>query len=366
MNRIAYQLSGGNRMKVLKKLSVYLLVFVFIATTTTSVRADRKPEVVLTIPTLTDITKRIGGDRFTYTTLAVPNQDPHYVQATPSLMKQVNDADLFLQIGMNLEIWADQIAQGSGNPKIYRGNDGRVILSGPIPKLQVPKVASRAKGHIHPQGNPHFWLDPVRTKMLADQILDALVKLKPDAKEAMQTNLNDFRDKINRNLYGEKLVRLVGENKLDRLALDGKLWSFLRNQSFGGTKLIDMAGPWLNKARVLQGENVIEYHQEWVYFVRTFGMNLVGTVEEKPGIPPGPQHIKKTMNIIENNDVKVILVDTFYDPSSSRKIARNTPAEVVIVPSQVGGAEGTDGYFQFMDHLLDEISRTIQTTNSSE
>lgn len=352
-------------MKILRKFVAFILVLGFLGTSIPANAQDR-PEVVLSIPTLTDITKRIGGDNFRYTTLAVPNQDPHYVEATPSLMEEVNNADLFMQIGMNLEIWADQIADGSGNPTIQRGNDGRVILSGPIPKLQVPEVASRAEGHIHPQGNPHFWLDPVRTKMLADQIVESLVKLKPGAEQELKGNLQAFRDKINRKLYGERLINLVGENRLDRLTLDGELWSFLEEQSFDGQKLIEMAGPWLSKARSLQGENVIEYHQEWVYFVRTFGMNLVGTVEEKPGIPPGPQHIKKTMDLIESNAVKVILVDTFYDPSSSKSIARKTPAEVVIVPSQVGGAPETDGYFRFIDYLLTQISETIEKSKKEK
>lgn len=354
-------------MKLLRDVTLILLTCAIVSVACyTPGHAKEKPKVVLTIPTLTDITKRIGGDHFEYTTLAVPEQDPHYVQATPSLMQKVNDADLFLQIGMNLEIWADQITDGSGNPTIQRGNAGRVILSDPIPKMQIPKVASRAEGHIHPQGNPHFWLDPVRTKMLADEITKALVKVKPDAESTFHKNLEAFQSKINKKLYGHELLRLVGENKLDRLTLDGDLWSFLTENSFGGESLIEKAGPWLQKARTIQGENVIEYHQEWVYFVNTFGMNLVGTVEEKPGIPPGPKHIERTMNLIEENDVKVILVDTFYDPSSSRSIARKTPAEVVIVPSQVGGAKGTDGYFKFIDYLLDRISTTIEEAKSSK
>lgn len=352
-------------MKRLITVLVALFVTVVSLGTPGPVHGKDKPEVVLSIPTLTDLAQRIGGDRFNYVTMAEPDQDPHYVQPTPSLMQRINDADLFMQIGMQLEVWADQVTEGSGNPTIYRGNPGRVILSGPIPKLQVPRVASRAEGHIHPQGNPHFWLDPVRTKMLIKEIYQGLLKVAPDgSRSALKSNYQDLRAKINRRLYGEKLLRLVGENRLDNLSLDGELWGFLTERSFGDTKLIEHGGPWLQVARSLHGENIIEYHQEWIYFATTYGMDIVGTVEEKPGIPPGPQHVKRTVNLIQQHDVKVILIDSFYDPSTSKAIARKTRAEVVIVPSQVGGTPETDGYFKFMDYLLKTVSKAVEKTKT--
>lgn len=318
---------------------------------------NQTKEVVCTIPTITELARQVSGEgQFKFTTLAPPNRDPHTIEARPSLMKKVGEADLFLRIGMQLEPWAEQVADGSGNPRIFPGAEAHHTLSGPIPKLEVPQVASRDAGHIHPQGNPHFWLDPVRTKILAAEIAKSLKSIASgDGAQIIDDRLKQFRQKINQNLYGEELLTLVGENKLDRLAIDGKLWTFLQENEFQGESLAAKAGPWLKKARPLQGQSVVEYHQAWIYFFRTFGMQKVGTVEEKPGIPPGPQHIRKTKQLIQDKDVKLVLVDNFYDASSSKTVARETSASVVILPSQVGGAEGTDDYFSFMEYLLDQM-----------
>lgn len=344
-----------------------MLVLITLLSVSTSARAEPK-EVVCTISTVTELARQVSGEeQFEFTTLAPPERDPHTIEARPSLMKRVGDADLFLKIGMQLEPWADQVANGSGNKNIYPGSSGFHTLSGPIPKLEVPDVASRSAGHIHPKGNPHFWLDPVRTKILAGEIADALKTIASgEGAKTIDQRLEAFRSRINEKLYGSELIKLVGENKLDRLVIDGNLWSFLTENEFGGETLLEKAGPWLKKARPLRGQNVIEYHQAWIYFFRTYGMNKVGTVEEKPGIPPGPQHINDTKELIQQKGVKLVVVDNFYDPSSSRTVARDTNATVVILPSQVGGADGTEDYFSFMDHLLDQIVSGLNQANNDD
>lgn len=319
----------------------------------------QRPKVVCTIPALTAIAREIGGEAFEYVTLAKPDQDPHFVSPTPSLMRKTRQALLLIEMGMQLEIWADEVADGSGNPRIFRGAPGRVVVSLGIPKEEIPRVITRAEGDLHPEGNPHLWLDPVRTKMIAVRVAEALTRIAPDRREEIEGRLADFRGRIDRALFGVDLVELVGREKLGRLVLDGALWPFLEESEVGGQKLVTRLGGWLGKARALRGVPVVEYHRVWVYFCRTFGLRLVGTIEERPGIPPGPRYQREITERIRREGVRLILVDHFYDPSLPREIGRVTGARVLLLPNQVGGEPGTEDYFALIDYLLDRMTAAV-------
>jgi ABC-type Zn uptake system ZnuABC Zn-binding protein ZnuA len=317
-------------------------------------RAESRKKVACTLTTIEALVREIGGDRVEAFSLSAGDQDPHFVSPTPSLMKRVRGADVLLEIGMQLELWADEVANGSGNPRIFRGASGRIALSTNIPKLDVPTTLTRAQGDIHPEGNPHLWLDPVRTKLLAEAVANALKTVSPQDAGTFETRLRDFQKRIDRALFGEELLKLVGSQKLTRLALDGRLHEFLESNSYGGKKLSALAGGWLAKARPLRGQKVVEFHKVWAYFASTFGFKLVGTIEEKPGIAPGPRHVSDTIDIVKRDGVKVILVDNFYDASLPARIARDGGARVVVLPNQVRGERGVNDYFSLIDHVLDQ------------
>lgn len=338
----------------------FLASFLIIAILCVNVLSEEKQKVVCTIPSLTAIAKEVGGDDFEYITLAKPDQDPHYVSPTPLLMKKTNEAELLIEVGMQLEIWADNVANNSGNPKIFRGGKGRIVASLNIPKEEVPSIVTRAEGHIHPEGNPHIWLDPIRTKMIAENIAQALITISPYKKDKINERLKDFQNKIDKSLFGEELIKLVGSQKLTRLALDGTLFNFLSEKEYKGEKLITKLGGWLKKAEQLRGMKVVEYHKVWVYFCKVFGMDIIGTVEEKPGISPGPRHIREITEKIKNNAVKIILVDNFYNPSLPNLIAKETGSKVVVLPNQVGGEQGIDDYFDLIEYLLDKILEAMK------
>ena len=321
--------------------------------------AEDKPTVVCTLPSLAAIAREIGGDHFEYVTLAKPDQDPHFVSPTPSLMRKTRTAALLIELGMQLEIWADQVADGSGNPRIFRGAPGRIQVSIGLPVEEIPPVITRAAGDLHPQGNPHLWLDPMRAKMIAENIAKALVRTAPAQRHQVEARLRAFQRRIDEAFFGKDLVDLVGSKKLSRLALDGRLWQFLEETDVAGEKLVTKVGGWSKQAQPLHGVRVVEYHKVWVYFCKAFGLRLIGTIEENPGIPPGPRHQRAITERIRTEGAKLILVDNFYDPALPRKIGQETGAQVLVLPSQVGGEPGTGNYFQFIDFLLDRVTGAV-------
>ena len=317
--------------------------------------AEGKKKIACTLPTVEAIVREVGGDKVEAFSLAAGDQDPHFVSPTPSLMKRVRGADMLFEIGMQLETWADQVADGSGNARILKSGAGRVQLSTGIPKLEVPSSLSRAQGDIHPEGNPHLWLDPVRAKMMAENAAKALKAADPSNASYYDGRLKAFQKKVDRALFGDELLKVVGSRKLSRLTLDGRLAAFLDSNDYQGKKLSQLAGGWLARARPLRGQKVVEFHKVWTYFASTFGFELIGTIEEKPGIAPGPRHVKDTIDRIKTNKVKLILVDNFYDPALPRRVGKEGGAKAVVLPNQVRGEKGVNDYFSLMNHVIDAM-----------
>jgi ABC-type Zn uptake system ZnuABC Zn-binding protein ZnuA len=335
-----------------------LIIAVFLASLLASpaVAQGKKLTVVCTLPTLKALTQEVGGDRVEVTALAKGDQDPHFVTPTPVLMKKTREATLFIENGFSLELWADEVTNGSGNSNIFRGTPGRVVASTGIAALEIPTVLSREMGDIHPQGNPHVWLDPLLAKVQAGNIADALKRADPANASYYDSRLEDFKHRIDVAMFGDDLLKLVGIQKLTRLAWSGELASFLETNKLGGQPLSAKAGGWLKQAESLRGVKAYEFHKIWAYFARTFGINIVGTIEERPGIPPGPQHVRQVTESIKAQKIPLILVDNFYDPALPNNIGRETGAKVVILPNQVEGEPSIKTYFDLMNHVIKSIT----------
>ncbi|MBI4473368.1 MAG: zinc ABC transporter substrate-binding protein [Acidobacteria bacterium] len=316
----------------------------------------KKLTVVCTLPTMKALVEEVGGNRVEVVALARGDQDPHFVSPTPVLMRKTREASLFIENGFSLELWADEVVNGSGNSKIFRGTTGRVVAATGISALEVPSVLSREMGDIHPQGNPHVWLDPLLAKVEAGNIVEALKRADPAGSSYYDSRKSDFDRRIDVALFGEELLKLVGIQKLTRLTWSGELHNFLTTNKIGGQPLASKAGGWLKAAESLRGVKAYEFHKVWVYFARAFGLQLVGTIEERPGIPPGPQHVRQVMDAVNSQKVPLILVDNFYNPALPYNIARETGAEVVLLPNQVEGEPGIKTYFDLMDHLIREMT----------
>ena len=187
-------------MKSLRMLFVTVLCYLIFAPLLTA--QEKKVQVVCTLPTLKALTEELGGSRVNVIALARGDQDPHFVTPTPVLMQKTRQADLLIQVGFSLELWADQVANGSGNPRIFRGTPGRVIASNGISALEVPSVVSREFGDTHPQGNPHVWLDPLLAKVQAANITEALRSVDPGGAAYYESRKTDFFKRVDDALFG--------------------------------------------------------------------------------------------------------------------------------------------------------------------
>jgi ABC-type Zn uptake system ZnuABC Zn-binding protein ZnuA len=329
------------------------LTLVFLLGSRTAVAADtpaKRLKVVTTLAVLANLTQEVGGDLVDAQALSDPSEDAHFVQPRPTLMTRAREADLFVELGLQLELWAGKVVEGSGNTKIQSGQAGRVIASAGISTLELPQQLSREWGDVHPYGNPHIWLDPLNVKDMAANIEAGLEKVDPAHAATYQERLKKFQDKIDVALFGEDLVKEVGGRMLTRKARGGKLDEYLQ-----AGQLTDKLGGWLAKARPLKGRPVITYHKSWIYFTERFGLQVPIEIEEKPGIPPSARHRDAVVELIKQRGVKTILEEVFYDRGAADYLAKETGAHVVIVPIDVGEAVGAKGYFELIDLFLDKL-----------
>jgi len=320
----------------------------------------KKVRVVCTLPTLKSLVEEVGGDRVDVIALAKGDQDPHFVTPTPVLMRKTREADLFIENGFSLELWADEVVNGSGNSRIFRGTPGRIIAGTGISALEIPSVLTRELGDIHPQGNPHVWLDPLLAKVEAANITEGLKRMDPSGAEYYASRLDSFNKRIDTELFGPDLVKILGIQKLTRLAWSGELYNFLDSNMLDGKPLSSLKGGWLKQADSLRGIKAVEFHKVWVYFARIFGIQLMGTVEERPGIPPGPQHVRQMVELVRSQKIPLIMVDNFYDPSTPNSIARQTGATVTLLPNQVEGDPGINNYFDLINFLIRKLTSSLK------
>jgi len=327
-----------------------LLALVTTLTTTGAVAAPKKVSVVTTLNVLAGIAHEVGGDRVTVASLAKPNQDPHTLVAKPTFKVMAKNADLFVEIGLGLDIWGSAVTDASGNPGIQTGQKGRVIASEGITTRELPATLSKAWGDIHPYGNPHVWLDPVNAKQIAANIAAGLTRVDPEGKDAYAANLKAFGDKVDDLLYGHALVVEYGASKLERLSRRNELIDYLKTKHS-----YDKLGGWLKKAEPLRGLKILTYHKTWVYFCDRFGIDIRGEIEEKPGIPPSQDYLASLIAKVKAEQIKVIFIDTIYPTKDGEFIAEKTGAKIVSSPIDLGGAPGTDDYFSLINTLLDRV-----------
>ena len=326
------------------------LALALAASTAAPAAPAKKVSVVTTLGVLAGLTREVGGDRVNVTSLAKPNQDPHTLVAKPTYKLAAKNADLFVELGLGLDIWGSAVTDASGNPNIQTGQKGRVIASEGVETKELPATLSKAWGDIHPYGNPHVWLDPVNAKQLATNIAAGLTRVDPDGKDAYAANLKAFTTKIDDSLYGHALVEEYGASKLERLSRRNELIDYLKTKGTYG-KL----GGWLKQAESLRGLKIITYHKTWVYFCDRFGIEIRGEVEEKPGIPPSQDYLAQLISKIKSDGIKVIFIDTIYPSKDGEFLAGKTGAKIVSSPIDLEGAPNTDNYFSLIGTLLDRI-----------
>jgi zinc/manganese transport system substrate-binding protein len=278
-------------------------------------RAEAKLRVVASIEVLADLSRQVGGDRIEVTSLSRGYQDPHFVDAKPSLVLALNRADALVYVGLDLEIgWLPPLVQQSRNARIQRGQPGNIDASTSIKPEDVPNVPSdqlRALGDIHPLGNPHYWIPPKNARAIARLIAERLTALDPGGAAT----------------YKAELARFEGQ-----LSAKEKQWE--------------------GAAAPLRGTRVVTYHKSWSYVAHWLGLEEVGYVEPKPGIPPTANHTAQLVELMKKMGVKLVIVESFYPNTMAKFVADNGKARLVAAPSNVGATPAIKTYFDLVDAVL--------------
>jgi ABC-type Zn uptake system ZnuABC Zn-binding protein ZnuA len=318
--------------------------------------------VVTTLPDYAFLARTIGGDRASVQAIVRGDQDAHFIRPKPSFAAALRKADVFVATGLDLELWAQTVIDHSGNPHIRSGQKGYVAASTGMHLLEKPAILSRAEGGVHIYGNPHVTNSPIQIKVAARNIATGLIKNDPEGRAVYEKNLAILLNDIDEHLFGKTLVRILGGDTLCRLAEKGELITFLREQSFEGKPLIDSLGGWMKRMLPLRGTAIVTYHKNWVYFLNLYGLKEAGTVEPKPGIPPSPKHVTGLIDLMKQQQIKIILAANYFDRQKVQTVAARTGAEAVIVPLYVTGAPGTDDTFALMDLWIDRLLQAAQKT----
>jgi ABC-type Zn uptake system ZnuABC Zn-binding protein ZnuA len=322
--------------------------------------ADGALRIVTTTPDLAAIAKAVGGGAVTAQSIAVGYQNAHFVAGKPSYMMKARRADLFMRVGLDLEVaWERLVVDGSRNPRIRPGTEGYLDCSEGITPLEVParqKMSElRAMGDVHPAGNPHYWLDPYNARIMARTIAQRLGELRPADAGRFRKGADAFVQEIDERMFGKALLAKLNVENLWALSRAGKLAMFLEKAKRSG----DLGG-WAARMAPHRGKRIVTYHKAWSYFTERFGLVVAGEMEPKPGIPPSPSHVARITRLVQDRHVAVILLQPFYSRRAPDLVASRTDARVVVCPGSVGGVEGVDDYFALIDTIVSSLDKAFQ------
>jgi zinc/manganese transport system substrate-binding protein len=286
---------------------------------TASSTALAQLKVVTSTTDLWDIARAVGGDHVKATSIGKGYEDPHFVQPKPSFILQLRSADVWAYVGLDLEIgWMPLLLDGARNSKIRAGAPGHINVSTVIPVMDANRAVDRSQGDVHPLGNPHYWLDPENGRRIAKLFRETFSKLDPANAASYATNERAF---------------------VQRLDAAEKSWQ------------ADLAK--------IKGKPVVAYHTSWRYFAEYTGMNIVGFMEPKPGVPPSTPHLAGLIQTMKQRGAKVIVMEPFYDRKMADLVASKTGAKVVILPPSVGGAKGLDDYIQLIGSNIKKLASAL-------
>src|SRR6266700_3783258 len=300
-----------------------MLALLGVALLVPSAAEAKKLQVITTLTDLAELTQEVGGDKVDVEALAKGYQDPHFVEPKPSFLLKLRHADLLVLVGLDLEIgWLPPLITQSGNGKIQPGGQGYLDASQFSQILEIPGGnLTRAEGDVHPLGNPHYWLDPENGLRIAKGIQNKLSEMRPADAAYFAERYNSFEQRIKQ--------------------ADEK---------------------WLAEMKPYAGRKVVTYHRSWPNFAEHFGLNVVGYVEPRPGIPPSPQHTVELIGLMKRDGVKVILVEPYFDLKTPNAIARDTGAKVVVLMPSVGGEKEITDYFKLFDYDIARLKQAFDAT----
>ncbi len=302
-------------------LAAATLVFALVLPS--AARADSKTQIMTATTDLAALAQEIGGDKVDVESVARGYQDPHFVEAKPSFLLKLRRADLLIVVGLELEIgWLPPLITQSTNPKIQVGAPGYFDASRYAKILEIPTVVvTRAEGAVTPLGNPHYWLDPENGLRIAKGIQTKLSEMRPGDTAYFAQRYDSFAQRIKQ--------------------ADEK---------------------WLAEMKPYAGRKIVTYHRSWPNFAEHFGLDVVGYVEPRPGIPPSPQHTVELIGMMKRDSVKVIAVEPYFDLKTPNAVARDTGGQVVVLTPSVGGEKEITDYFKLFDYDIAKLKQAFDAT----
>jgi zinc/manganese transport system substrate-binding protein len=304
---------------------IQLVVATAIVLTVQHTHARAGISIITSTEDLAALVREVGGDKVQVEALAKGYQDPHFVEAKPSFVLKLHSADLLVVVGRELEIgWLPPLITQSRNAKIQPGGQGYLDASLTARILDVPTgQVTRAMGDVHPQGNPHYWLEPGNGRRIAKAIQDKLTAMSSGDSAYFAERYGDFDRRL---AEGEKR--------------------------------------WQAAMAPYKGLKIVTYHRSWPNFAEVFGLDVVGYVEPKPGIPPSPAHQLQLTQEMKRQGIRIILVEPYFDLQTPNKIARDAAARVVVVPPSVGGVKEVQSYVQLFDYDVNLLVSAIKETGA--
>jgi zinc/manganese transport system substrate-binding protein len=256
----------------------------------------------------------IAGSNAIVYTATTAQQDPHYLQARPSLIAEIRDADLLVCSGAELEVgWLPLLLRRSGNRKIQAGQAGHFMAAAQVRRLEVPQTIDRSQGDIHPQGNPHVHLDPGNIKRIASKLAERLQIIDPDNAEHYRAAATDF------------LAR----------------WQKARRD-------------WKQRAQALEGMRIVSHHRSFSYLANWLRLEVLANIERKPGISPSAAHLADLLSRFEDHPPALIIRTPYTDSKPSQWLSERLSAPARALPYTVGGGTATD-LFSLFDETLSAL-----------
>jgi zinc/manganese transport system substrate-binding protein len=298
---------------IMKFFHLFLLSFA-------AVVAQAKINVVATLPDFGSIAEAVGGEHVKVTTIARGTEDAHFVDARPSFIRVLNQADVLIEGGVDLEIgWLPPLVQAARNGKILANAPGHLVLGRFVELLDVPQgPIDRSMGDVHPSGNPHYWLDPVNGGIIARKIAETFAN--------------------------------VDEGHAAEYAANARAFS---------EKLAEKMSEWEKKMEPFRGTKVITYHKSYDYFARRFGLEIVGQLEPRPGLEPSASHITSLVRRAQEEGVKLVLIEPFRPRRTAEHAASAMSAKLLILPEKVGATKKARDYFSLFDEEISIIAAAL-------
>jgi zinc/manganese transport system substrate-binding protein len=310
-------------MQGVTKHSAIMIVLLILGFFLPTIAQAKKLNIVTSTTDMAALTQEVGGDKVNVEAIAKGYQDPHFVEAKPSFLLRLRQADLLISVGLQLEIgWLPPLITQSGNPRVQVGAAGYLDASQFAEILEIPQgTVTRAEGDVHPLGNPHYWLDPDNGRRIARGIAGKLGDLDPGDASYFQQRFQDFDKRLT-----------AAEQK------------------------------WDAEMKPYRGRKVVTYHRSFPNFAKHFGLDVIGYVEPRPGIPPTPSHTLDLIQQMKRENAKIVLVEPYFDLKTPQSIGRATGAQVIVYLPSVGGEKQVTNYFELFDYDIGLLTKAFQAT----